>query len=151
MRVACWGVIKVAWHFYIVVKCGWRRALWSNGRNSKYCLESSYNIQQLYGNFNSILIIYHWFDLLYQNGINFLFFYCNEHLIWTKLSNHGRRIQWPNSINLKPKFDVFFFWKIVGKLCPPILPQWLCLIQKSCFFAIVAFHFFLNAFLNGLK
>lgn len=150
MKVACWGGIKVAWHFYIVVKCGWRRALWSNGRNSKYCLESSYNIQQLYGNFNSILIIYHWFDLLYQNGINFLFFYCNEHLIWTKLSNHGRRIQWPNSINLKPKFDVFFL-KDCWKALSTHFATMTLFDSKKLFFAIVAFHFFLNAFLNGLK
>jgi hypothetical protein len=45
---------------------------------------------------------------LYQNAMNFLFSYCNEHLIWTKFSNDGRRIQWLNSTNLKPKFDFFF-------------------------------------------
>ncbi len=74
-----------------------------------------------------------------------LFLYYSENFIWTKLYGHGNIINWPNFANPKPKFDVFFFQRLLWSIVHPFCQDDFVWLQKNVFLP------WFNAILNGLK
>jgi len=90
-------------------------------------------------------VTFDWYEFIFM-----IFLFCsNEHFTWTKLSNHGYRIQWLDFTNLEPWFYVFFFGLLQGLVHP--FANVILSSSRYLSFAISQFLSILNAFLNGLK